>query len=197
MFLFFNIMLYRKPLTAEIRMTSCSETSSLCFLCCRPTSLDAFVFGYLAPLYKAGLPSAQLQQHLKQLHNLCQFCTNILKNYFSEAASGKTADCGLVLELWHIIRLFRQVCRHGVINTPPTPTQLPGKCMRKSTSCKHSCTRRPDEPNKKKSNRNTEQSVSLKRSLANMCSQPELRMDSFVHAIACMHTPLLFDAVRI
>ncbi|XP_053510271.1 metaxin-3 isoform X3 [Ictalurus furcatus] len=52
-----------------------------------PTSLDAFVFGYLAPLHKASLPSAQLQQHLKQLHNLCQFCTNILKNYFSEAAS--------------------------------------------------------------------------------------------------------------
>ncbi|KAK3539084.1 hypothetical protein QTP86_023527 [Hemibagrus guttatus] len=52
-----------------------------------PTSLDAYVFGYLAPLYKASLPSAQLQQHLKQLHNLCQFCTNILKNYFSEAAS--------------------------------------------------------------------------------------------------------------
>lgn len=97
--LFSNITLYRKPVTAEIRMTSCSETSSLCFLCCRPTSLDAFVFGYLAPLYKAGLPSAQLQQHLKQLHNLCQFCTNILKSYFSEAASGKTAVCGLVLEL--------------------------------------------------------------------------------------------------
>ncbi|XP_058231049.1 metaxin-3 isoform X1 [Hemibagrus wyckioides] len=53
-----------------------------------PTSLDAFVFGYLAPLHKATLPSAQLQQHLKQLHNLCQFCTNILKSYFSEAASG-------------------------------------------------------------------------------------------------------------
>ncbi|XP_026994365.1 metaxin-3 isoform X3 [Tachysurus fulvidraco] len=52
-----------------------------------PTSLDAFVFGYLAPLHKASLPSVQLQQHLKQLHNLCQFCTNIIKNYFSEAAS--------------------------------------------------------------------------------------------------------------
>ncbi|GAA6097509.1 metaxin-3 isoform X2 [Tachysurus ichikawai] len=53
-----------------------------------PTSLDAFVFGYLAPLHKASLPSVQLQQHLKQLHNLCQFCANIIKNYFSEAASG-------------------------------------------------------------------------------------------------------------
>uniref|UniRef100_A0A8B9H4D7 Metaxin n=1 Tax=Astyanax mexicanus TaxID=7994 RepID=A0A8B9H4D7_ASTMX len=57
-----------------------------------PTSLDAFVFGYLAPLHKASLPSGQLQQHLKQLHNLCQFCSSILKNYFTEAGSGKTTD---------------------------------------------------------------------------------------------------------
>lgn len=75
-------------------------------MCCRPTSLDAFVFGYLAPLHKARLPSAQLQQHLKQLPNLCQFCTNILKNHFSEAASGKTSVCGLVLELLHFIELL-------------------------------------------------------------------------------------------
>ncbi|XP_036454803.1 metaxin-3 isoform X2 [Colossoma macropomum] len=52
-----------------------------------PTSLDAFVFGYLAPLHKASLPSGQLQQHLKQLHNLCQFCSTVLKNYFDEAGS--------------------------------------------------------------------------------------------------------------
>lgn len=70
-------------------------------MCCRPTSLDAFVFGYLAPLHKASLPSAQLQQHLKQLHNLCQFCSNILKNYFSEAASGKTTASDLVLGFYH------------------------------------------------------------------------------------------------
>uniref|UniRef100_A0A3B1JCV2 Metaxin n=1 Tax=Astyanax mexicanus TaxID=7994 RepID=A0A3B1JCV2_ASTMX len=55
-----------------------------------PTSLDAFVFGYLAPLHKASLPSGQLQQHLKQLHNLCQFCSSILKNYFTEAGSGSS-----------------------------------------------------------------------------------------------------------
>ncbi|XP_072520647.1 metaxin-3 isoform X1 [Salminus brasiliensis] len=55
-----------------------------------PTSLDAFVFGYLAPLHKASLPSGQLQQHLKQLHNLCQFCSTILKNYFTEAGCGSS-----------------------------------------------------------------------------------------------------------
>lgn len=87
-------------------------------MCCRPTSLDAFVFGYLAPLHKASLPSAQLQQHLKQLHNLCQFCTNILKNYFSEAASGKTTGSDLVLGF----QAFIQTRRHSIINMS-APTQ--------------------------------------------------------------------------
>ncbi|KAJ8405618.1 hypothetical protein AAFF_G00315980 [Aldrovandia affinis] len=53
-----------------------------------PASLDAFAFGYIAPLLKASLPSCQLQQHLKQLSNLCQFCDAILKNYFVDRAPG-------------------------------------------------------------------------------------------------------------
>lgn len=47
-----------------------------------PTSLDAFVFGFVAPLYKASLPSSPLQSHLQQLDNLRQFCDNILAAYF-------------------------------------------------------------------------------------------------------------------
>lgn len=50
-----------------------------------PTSLDAFVFGFLAPLYKAGLPSSPLQSHLSQLQNLTQFCENILAVYFNSS----------------------------------------------------------------------------------------------------------------
>ncbi|XP_063051195.1 metaxin-3 [Engraulis encrasicolus] len=50
-----------------------------------PTSLDAFVFGYVAPLYKAPLSSGQLQQHLKQLSNLCTFVDIILRNFFRES----------------------------------------------------------------------------------------------------------------
>lgn len=50
---------------------------------CRPTSLDAFVFGFVAPLYKAGLPSSPLQSHLRQLDNVTRFCDNILAVYFS------------------------------------------------------------------------------------------------------------------
>lgn len=49
-----------------------------------PTSLDAFVFGYIAPLHSAPLTSGQLQQHLKQLSNLCQFCNLVLKNFFTQ-----------------------------------------------------------------------------------------------------------------
>ncbi|XP_063312781.1 metaxin-3 isoform X2 [Pelobates fuscus] len=48
-----------------------------------PTSLDAYVFGFVAPLYKAQLPKVHLQQHLKQLTNLCQFCDHILGSYFT------------------------------------------------------------------------------------------------------------------
>ncbi|XP_074527436.1 metaxin-3 isoform X1 [Halichoeres trimaculatus] len=48
-----------------------------------PTSLDAFVFGFVAPIYKASLPSSPLQSHLTQLENITRFCDNILAVYFS------------------------------------------------------------------------------------------------------------------
>uniref|UniRef100_A0ABI7WZ43 Metaxin-1 n=1 Tax=Felis catus TaxID=9685 RepID=A0ABI7WZ43_FELCA len=47
-----------------------------------PASLDAFVFGYLAPLLQARLPSGRLQAHLRGLHNLCAYCAHILSLYF-------------------------------------------------------------------------------------------------------------------
>lgn len=47
-----------------------------------PSSLDAFVFGHLAPVLKIKLPNSKLQQHLQTLENLCVFCTNILQLYF-------------------------------------------------------------------------------------------------------------------
>ncbi|XP_069040932.1 metaxin-1a isoform X2 [Lepisosteus oculatus] len=54
-----------------------------------PSSLDAYVFGHLAPLLKAKLPNSKLQQHLQSLDNLCQFCTSILQLYFpSEGSDG-------------------------------------------------------------------------------------------------------------
>ncbi|NXI33810.1 MTX3 protein, partial [Sterrhoptilus dennistouni] len=67
----------------------------------RPTTLDAFVFGFLAPIYKVCFPRVQLQEHLKQLPNLCRFCDDILTCYFRLTVSGHspagqdTADANL------------------------------------------------------------------------------------------------------
>ncbi|KAM3611578.1 uncharacterized protein V6R79_020765 [Siganus canaliculatus] len=55
-----------------------------------PTSLDAFVFGFVAPLYKASLPSSPLHSHLTQLDNITRFCDNILALYFSSDHPGPT-----------------------------------------------------------------------------------------------------------
>ncbi|CAE1248533.1 MTX [Acanthosepion pharaonis] len=48
----------------------------------RPSSFDAFVFGYLAPIMKAPLSNNQLQSHLLACPNLTHFCKRILKDYF-------------------------------------------------------------------------------------------------------------------
>ncbi|KAI3360725.1 hypothetical protein L3Q82_012868, partial [Scortum barcoo] len=47
-----------------------------------PSSLDAYVFGHLAPILKSKLPNGKLQQHLKSLDNLNNFCCSILLLYF-------------------------------------------------------------------------------------------------------------------
>uniref|UniRef100_A0A5F4WBG3 Metaxin 3 n=1 Tax=Callithrix jacchus TaxID=9483 RepID=A0A5F4WBG3_CALJA len=54
-----------------------------------PSTLDAYVFGFLAPLYKVRFPKIQLQEHLKQLSNLCRFCDDILSSYFRISLGGK------------------------------------------------------------------------------------------------------------
>ncbi|XP_046521394.1 metaxin-3 isoform X2 [Equus quagga] len=53
-----------------------------------PSTLDAYVFGFLAPLYKVRFPKVQLQEHLKQLSNLCRFCDDILNSYFRHSLGG-------------------------------------------------------------------------------------------------------------
>ncbi|XP_046357275.1 metaxin-1-like isoform X1 [Haliotis cracherodii] len=47
-----------------------------------PSSLDALVFGYLAPILKAPLPNNQIQNHLKGCDNLCSLVNKILQRYF-------------------------------------------------------------------------------------------------------------------
>ncbi|XP_008545155.3 metaxin-1 isoform X2 [Microplitis demolitor] len=47
-----------------------------------PTSLDALVYSYLAPLLKAPLPNPALQNHLKACTNLTKFVSRISQRYF-------------------------------------------------------------------------------------------------------------------
>ncbi|KAM9294625.1 metaxin-1 [Gastrophryne carolinensis] len=47
-----------------------------------PASLDAYVFSHLAPVMYVKLPSNRLQQHLRSLTNLCQYCSSIHTLYF-------------------------------------------------------------------------------------------------------------------
>lgn len=50
------------------------------------------MFGHLAPILKSKLPSGKLQQHLKSLDNLNNFCTNILLLYFPRDGRGESAE---------------------------------------------------------------------------------------------------------
>lgn len=62
----------------------------------RPCSVDALVFGYLAPILKIPFPNAALQNYLKNCDNLSQFINRILQRYFpvlnEEATSEKSKD---------------------------------------------------------------------------------------------------------
>lgn len=53
-----------------------------------PSSLDAVVFAHIAPLLKAPLPSAALQNHLKACANLSRFVSRILHRYFPKDIQG-------------------------------------------------------------------------------------------------------------
>ncbi|XP_060721484.1 metaxin-1b [Tachysurus vachellii] len=64
-----------------------------------PSSLDAYVFGHLAPLLKIKLPNCKLQQHLNSLENLTQFCSNILLLYFpSDSREAQSRKAGVHTE---------------------------------------------------------------------------------------------------
>lgn len=76
---------------------------------CRPSSLDAYVFGHLAPILKSKLPNGKLQQHLKSLDNLTNFCTNILLLYFPRDGRGETFFiCERSTQRW--LHFYTKVC---------------------------------------------------------------------------------------
>ena len=52
-----------------------------------PSSADALMYGYLAPLLKAPLPNpTPLQAHIKACNNLVSFVTRVSLNYFPQAS---------------------------------------------------------------------------------------------------------------
>ena len=51
-----------------------------------PSSADAMLYGYLAPLLKAPFPNPTLQNHLKACENLVKFVGRITLTYFSKVA---------------------------------------------------------------------------------------------------------------
>ena len=52
-----------------------------------PSSLDAVMYGYLAPLLKAPFPNNSLQNYLKACGNLVKFVVRISQNYFPNVVS--------------------------------------------------------------------------------------------------------------
>jgi len=58
----------------------------------RPTSFDAMIFAYLAPLIKAKLASTKLQTHVKACDNLVKFVSRILVRYFKEETKDKDSQ---------------------------------------------------------------------------------------------------------
>ncbi|XP_037082536.1 metaxin-1 homolog [Pollicipes pollicipes] len=58
------------------------------FLGAAPSSLDARVFGYLAPLLRSPLPSHRLQTLLKAHPNLVGFVRRVQQRLFAEQYAG-------------------------------------------------------------------------------------------------------------
>ncbi|KAG1676983.1 Metaxin-1 [Nymphon striatum] len=61
---------------------SCKLANKEYFFGSSPTSIDAIIFSYLAPLLKAPFPNSTLQDYLKEFENLKLFVNRILDNYF-------------------------------------------------------------------------------------------------------------------
>lgn len=53
-------------------------------LCCRPTELDALVFGHLFTILTTQLTNDALGEKVKNYENLIKFCRRIEQNYFEE-----------------------------------------------------------------------------------------------------------------
>ena len=85
-------MLYELQIYAEAE--KCLTTLSVrlgdqdFFFGSHPTSFDAVVYAYLAPLLKAPFPKPVLQNYLKACTNLVKFVVRVTNRYFPYAAQG-------------------------------------------------------------------------------------------------------------
>ena len=55
----------------------------------RPSSFDAIVFAYLAPLVKAPFPNSTLSNHVKGIANLSRFVARISQKNFRNVTDGE------------------------------------------------------------------------------------------------------------
>lgn len=55
---------------------------------CRPTTVDAIMFGYLAPLLRINFPRNRLKGHIESFQNIVQTIDFILRRYFPPTAKG-------------------------------------------------------------------------------------------------------------
>ena len=62
----------------------------------RPTSFDALLFAYLAPLVKANLANTKLQNHVKACENLVKFVGRIITRYFPPETKDPVQEQGIV-----------------------------------------------------------------------------------------------------
>lgn len=68
----------------------------------RPSSLDALVFGALAPLLKVPFPVVILRNHFKGCSNLWSLCQRILDKYFPLSPEGMWTNYPLKYIPWAI-----------------------------------------------------------------------------------------------
>ena len=57
-------------------------------LYCRPTTADAIMFGYIAPLLRINFPRNRLKGHIESYQNIIQTIDFILRRYFPPSARG-------------------------------------------------------------------------------------------------------------
>lgn len=75
-----------------------------------PTSLDAMVFGYIAPLIKGPLISCQLVKHINGFSNLCNHTNRILSRFFPPTPEGQSIH---VFEAGNVIIFHNEIVNYA------------------------------------------------------------------------------------